>query len=87
MSIKDRIGNEIKVGQHVSVTLSDHTIICEVVEVKNPSMLSAGKDAMQMAGMVVLISKHLIPFDPRQGNFPGMIVCQTPPEMKENKPN
>jgi hypothetical protein len=89
MAIKDKLGNIIKPGQLVNVGVIEHTMICEVIEIKEPSMLSTGKDAMQVPGLLVLVSRHMIPIpaDPRLWTMSGISVCQTPPEMKDGKPN
>jgi hypothetical protein len=89
MAIKDKLGNIIKVGQLINATITEHSIVCEVVEIQEPSMLSTSKDAMQVPGVLVLTSRHMIPImpDPRLWTMTALVVAQTPPELKDGKPN
>jgi hypothetical protein len=84
MTPTDKLGNPIKKGQYVSVTVVEHNVICEVVDIREPSMLSVGpgKENIQMAGALVLISKHIVGIDPRNPQMMSVVVCQTPDALK-----
>lgn len=84
MALVDKLGNPIKVGQFVSTTVLDHNIVCKVVHIKEPSMISVGKDNMQLIGEIVLVSEHHIPFDAKGGAMGGLVVCQTPEHLKKS---
>lgn len=67
--LKDKLGNELKTGQYVSVTVLDHNIVCKVMDIQT------------LKGELILVSEHHIPFDPRGAILPAIVVCQTPPQI------
>lgn len=50
----DRVGNELKKGDVVAILNGDKMLIGEVLEVKEPSILTPGKDMMQMPGIMMI---------------------------------
>lgn len=83
----DQIGNPLLLEDLVAIQSGDQTFLGVVKDIKEPSILAPGKDAMQMPGlMLVALAPMTIPFDSRNPRVANVIKVVKPPNYgkKEN---
>jgi hypothetical protein len=99
--MKDAMGNDLKVGALVALSLERPLIFGRVTELKEGGMITGLKhgQAEMRPSVVVVTSNHPIAIDPREAGAPiGSILClldPAPPELmpaaanaaEDSKPN
>jgi hypothetical protein len=80
----DQIGNPLLVDDLVLVQSGDQSFIGVVKEIKEPSILAPGKDAMHMPGLLlVALMPMTIPFDARNPRVPNVTKIVKPPNFSK----
>lgn len=74
----DQIGNPLAKGDAVAVKVGTEMLTATIVDIKEPSVLAPGKDAMVIPGQLQLMIPLTVMFNPRNPVCGGVIKIVKP---------
>lgn len=82
----DQIGNPLLIEDLVMIQNGDQSFLGVVKEIKEPSILAPGKDAMNMPGLIlVALMPMTIPFNSRNPRVANITKIVKPPNYNKKQ--